>query len=285
MTKSQSQLAILGAASGLGQKHLGLEFGPAAIRGTGIISALCDGGWLLKDFGDVTTEQGNFDARGVVEKVRLFSLVALREFGKLLLLGGDHSVSVGSIQAALEYYPRLRVVWVDAHGDMNTPESSLTGNLHGMPLAKLLGLFDSDSCSPRLRPEQLCLIGVRSLDPFEEELIARLGIAVFTAQSVRRDGIGAILEKARILDGDEPIHLSFDVDAVDPIIAPATGIHVPDGLLAEEALALCSTLGSRGQLVSMDFTELNPLRAGTPEELDRTLALARDLILTAWCAE
>jgi arginase len=225
-------LAILGVPSGLGQLRPGLEFGPKALRSTGILKDFFHLGWKPADLGDVAPCDAGGDAWSVIDRVKTLSDAAMRRYGRMLLLGGDHSVSVGSIRAALSVHPDLKVIWVDAHGDMNTPETSPTGNLHGMPLASLLGLFRKQDRHPVLLPENLCLVGVRALDPAEADLIARTGIQVATVTQVKEKGIAKVLSDFGVITGRQPIHLSFDIDALDPSEASATGIHVADGLLA-----------------------------------------------------
>lgn len=279
---SLPKLTILGAASGLGQKKPGLECGPGALRNTGLVTALHKNGWNINDLGDVSAKHLDGDEWKVIDQIQLLCRDAMSNSGRVLLLGGDHSVSIGSIRASLKTHPKLKVLWIDAHGDMNTPESSPTGNLHGMPLATLLGLFRSGRDDSILLPENLCLMGVRSLDPAEIELIDRMGIAVVTADQIRADGIEKALADSGLLEGSCPIHLSLDIDALDPTEASATGILVPNGLHSSEVLSICEAIGESQRLVSMDLVEVNPLLATSAAELRHTLELAHNLILTAW---
>lgn len=212
----------------------------------------------------------------------------------VLTLGGDHSVALGSIAGiarARAGKTRTAVVWVDAHADINTPESTQSGNLHGMPLAFLLRLMSLDGLAgyewlqgvPRLAPRDLVYIGLRDLDAGEKQAIRALGIKAFTMQDVDRWGIGKVMEMtcdhllgagrasaagtaaaaaAATAQLPTALHLSFDIDAVDPAVAPSTGTAVPGGLSWREAHYVCESCAETGLLRSMDMVEVNPLLAG-----------------------
>jgi arginase len=185
-----------------------------------------------------------------------------------LTLGGDHSVAFGSIQGILRTRPNFGLVWVDAHGDFNTPDTSPSGNLHGMPLAALVGYvktglphFEWLERGPHLDPKRVALLGVRSLDTGEKRLLREAGISVFTMKDIDRYGIGRIMEQVLEVVGSEgrPIHVSFDIDSMDPQEAPGTGTRVRGGLTYREAHYILESLADTKQLGSMDLVEINPV--------------------------
>jgi arginase len=191
---------------------------------------------------------------------------AARDGDFVLLAGGDHSVAAGSVSAALAVRPDVGVVWVDAHADINTPATSPSGSMHGMPVALLTRAaqahagreWDFLRGSPRLEPSALVYVGLRDLDPEEAALVRSLGILAFSMQDVDQRGIARVMAAAlRHLKG-RPLHLSFDVDAVDPGVIAATGTAVPGGLSYREAHFVCEAVAATSRLVSMDLVELNP---------------------------
>ena len=228
----------------------------------------------------------------------------------VLTLGGDHSIALGSISGILSSkringnkqgegtHGDLAVLWIDAHADINDPITSPSGNIHGMPLSFLLRLFDPIKVEgynwlgnvPSLNKERLCYIGLRDLDAGEKEFIKKLGIRAFTMQDVDKHGIGKVMELAidhiqRKLPGMThavpiPMHLSFDIDAVDPTVAPATGTRVRGGLSYREAHYVCEAAAETGLLTAMDIVEVNP-KLGTEEEAKTTVNLAVELVQSA----
>jgi len=201
---------------------------------------------------------------------RVYSAAADGKF--VLTIGGDHSIASGSITAILQRRPEAAVVWVDAHGDCNTPDSSPSGNYHGMPLAHLMGWFGKrvagfEWCDDHLAkqgalPEdRVALIALRDVDPEERELLRKSGVHVFTMTDVDRLGIGAVMEMAlERVDPKKrrPLHLSFDIDSCDPNIAPGTGTKARGGLSYREAHYICERLAMTRRLGSMDLVEVNP---------------------------
>jgi len=228
----------------------------------------------------------------------------------VLTLGGDHSIALGSISGVLSgrgkeegggggrEHGDLAVLWIDAHADINDPITSPSGNIHGMPLSFLLRLFDPVKVEgyewlghvPSLNKERLCYIGLRDLDAGEKDFIKRLGIRAFTMQDIDRHGIGKVMELAidhiqRKLPGmthavPVPLHLSFDIDALDPTVAPATGTRVKGGLSYREAHYVCEAAAETGLLTSMDMVEVNP-KLGNDEEAKMTVNLAVELVQSA----
>jgi arginase len=202
-----------------------------------------------------------------------------------LILGGDHSLAAGSLAGVLDRRPDARVLWIDAHGDLNTPDTSPSGNVHGMPLGAALGqapgLFpDLDWDQRHLAADQLVLVGIRSLDPGERELIRRLGIRVFTIADVDRLGIYEVIQRA--LDHLDPapgrLHLSLDLDVVDPSAAPGVGTPVSGGITTREAHLAMEQVAQSGLLGSLEAVEVNAIR----DHENQTGRLATDLVLSAF---
>lgn len=204
-----------------------------------------------------------------------------------LILGGDHSMSLGIIPALKYHYPNLKVLWVDAHGDINTPKTSPTGNLHGMPVAALLGLFPLyknagwEWFSPCLDPSDIVYIGVRDLDWGEEKIMKHYGIRCYTTDDVKQRGMAEVIEEACEYlnpDGNSPVHVSFDIDSLDPRYAPATGVPVKDGLTLNQVIDMASYIKSTQQMVSLEMVEFNPDEVKYPFEVNLTKACMERVI-------
>ena len=264
-------LELIGAPFAFGQPQAGVAAAPRALRDAGLRTD-CD--------------RGDLDASGppsaCLRRLHDETRDALISGNRALVVGGDHSLSLGSISGALAASPDLRVLWVDAHGDMNTPLTSPTGRLHGMPIAGLLGEYDPGFSwmSRRLRADRLVLFGVRDLDPGEEALIRRRGLVVYTMERIRALGPDlAIAGALSALGANGPIHVSFDIDALDPFFAPATGTPVPGGLNPDTAARLMRAVAGTGRVRSMDLVEVNPELApwghGGQATLDAAISLAR----------
>lgn len=177
--------------------------------------------------------------------------------------GGDHSIGISTVGAFTEQYPDGYVVWIDAHADVNLPEYSLSGNTHGMPLAFLLNLenfgeknFSWLKCF--LNPEKLIYVGLRDVDPFEQQILDKLKIRYYTAQDIKTKGMVHVAREISSICNHQNLHVSFDIDSVDPRLAPATGLHVPNGLLTEDLQMLTWYLGDSAILRSVDVVEVNP---------------------------
>lgn len=275
----KKKLSLLGVASGLGQKHHGLEDAPRVLREHGLESLLSQY-FEVKDLGNIPS---GGDQWKLIDHVYESSLKALLNFQLLLTIGGDHSLSMGTVQASLKKYPKTKVLWIDAHGDINTPVTSLTGNLHGMPLAGLLNLFsmNKEKCI-KLQPERLCLVGVRDLDPAEKTVLEELEIKNYSSEEVNLLPI-AVLKKVHnwINDGShDAVHLSLDVDSLDPSFAPATGTRVNKGLSLEFVNELVKIAANSGLLVSFDIVEMNPSMALSIGELETTIGSIMSIIST-----
>ncbi len=182
-----------------------------------------------------------------------------------LVLGGDHSVAIGTLAGLADVYKRLGVIWIDAHGDLNTEATSPSGNIHGMALAASLGhghplLTGIRTAGAKLRPEHTVIVGARSLDPGERAAIRSFGVGCYTMHDIDRLGMPRVMEEAirRVSSGTDGVHLSFDIDSVDPVAAPGTGTPVPGGLSYREAHLALELLFEAGIVTSAEFVELNP---------------------------
>jgi arginase len=273
---------IIGVSLDLGGNRRGVDMGPSAFRIAGLgerLSALgipvVDDGDLVapipetKAFGDPGKKYIREIAR-VCEKLYKASLATFDKGGFPLVLGGDHSVASGSVAATAEFVRRdgkpLGLIWVDAHGDMNTPATSTSGNVHGMPLASLLGPEPSElsrigGVTPKVRPEHTVLIGIRNLDEREKELVRASGVRVFTMKDIDRSGIAVVAEQALAIAGHGTggVHVSFDLDVCDPTIAPGVGTPVKGGLDYREAHTLMEIVADSSLLRALDLVEVNPI--------------------------
>jgi arginase len=273
---------IIGVPLDLGGNRRGVDMGPSAFRIAGISERLIALGVPVVDEGDVVAPIPETKALGdpskkyireiarVCEKLFKTSLAALDKGGFPLVLGGDHSLAAGSVAATAEFLRRegkpLGLIWVDAHGDMNTPSSSGSGNVHGMPLASLLGpepaeLSRLGGFSPKVLPEHTVLIGIRNLDEREKEIVRESRVHVFTMKDIDRSGIATVTEQAIALAGAGTggLHVSFDLDACDPSIAPGVGTPVKGGLDYREAHMLMEMISDSGLLRALDLVEVNPI--------------------------
>jgi arginase len=274
---------IIGVSLDLGGNRRGVDMGPSAFRIAGLGERLAalglqvvDEGDLVapipetKSFGDPTKKYIREIAR-VCEKLYKASLAALEKGGFPLVLGGDHSLAAGSVAATAEYVRRdegkpLGLIWVDAHGDMNTPSSSGSGNVHGMPLASLLGpepaeLSRIGGFTPKVRPDHTVLIGIRNLDEREKEIVRASGVLVFTMKDIDRSGLAQVAAQALAIAGNGTggVHVSFDLDVCDPAIAPGVGTPVKGGLDYREAHMMMEMVADSGLLRGLDLVEVNPI--------------------------
>lgn len=274
----QMQVNILGACSGLGQKLVGLELTPELIRQNGFLQILKDSKTKFTDLGDIKplSPADIWPFLGQI-KEKVSNHISKDQI--LFNLGGDHSIAIGTIAGTLDKFPEARVIWIDAHGDINTPASSVTGNLHGMPLAAILGLFKTGLTSAVLKKENLILIGIRDLDHFEAELLKDLNIVVITAHEITKEPILALNKVAAWLKlKDTPIHISFDIDSVDPETAPATGLRVAGGLNKEFISGLVTQIAATKKVLAIDLVELNAKQAKNKAEVDSTIDVFLDIL-------
>ena len=212
-----------------------------------------------------------------------------------LILGGDHSIGLGSLAALLKARPNVGIIWVDAHADLNTPDSSPSGNMHGMPVGLLMdGVMNVNDAPlgcewikdyPRLSPDSIVYVGLRDVDAEERRLIRKLKIKAFTMTDIDHHGIGRVMDMAleHLLqkDPNRPLHLSYDIDAIDPVLAPATGTTVRGGLTFREAHYVAESTAASGNLASAEIVELNPSlvdESGASETIDLGLQIVTSLM-------
>jgi arginase len=270
-------VAIIGAPVDLGADRRGVDMGASAIRYAGLEPALRELGYGVRDLGNVevgvaeTLSEGTPNAKYLEPIIRMAERLAERVGTAIdegyvpLVLGGDHSVSLGTV-AGVTRRRRVGILWIDAHGDFNTPETSGSGNVHGMVLAALAGqgprrMVDVDGRSPKVEPGNIALVGVRSLDEGERANLRSCGVHVFTMHDIDRAGLPEVIERAiaRASAGMDGIHLSLDLDVVDPLQAPGVGTPVPGGLTFRETHLAMEMIATSGRLVSMEAVEVNPI--------------------------
>ena len=283
----------------MGQSRRGVDMGPSAFRIAGLNEKIAALGYDVVDKGDLpspipeTKKHGDPKKKFIREIARVCDKLyqtarESQEEGALpLILGGDHSLAAGSVAAsaarARGQNQSIALLWIDAHGDMNTPASSPSGNVHGMPLAALLGpepaeLSSIGGFSPTVLAEHTALVGVRNLDAREKELVRESGVHVYTMKDIDRLGVAAVMASAleAVGRGTSGLHVSFDLDVCDPSIAPGVGTLVKGGLNYREAHLLMELIAETGRLTALDLVEVNPaldLR-NTTAELGVELALS-----------
>jgi arginase len=289
-----TRVAIIGAALDLGAGRRGVDMGPSAIRYAGLSDRLEGAGLEVEDRGNVqaaiaeTRAGGSERARFLDEILETCERVAAeveqaRGDGLVpLLLGGDHSIAMGSL-SGLAGSGRGGVLWLDAHGDLNTPETTPSGNVHGMPLAAALGLCESFSRDglrlPALDPARVAVVGVRSLDPGEQALVRELGIAVYTISDLDRRGVEPVMTEA--LDrvkGGSFVHVSVDLDVLDPEVAPGVGDPVRGGLSYREAHLALELVAEAEVMDALDIVEVNPIH----DHENATAGVAVELAVSAF---
>ena len=267
-------IGILGVPMDLGQGRRGVDMGPSAMRYARLQELLQALGHNVHDHGDVQVPVVESlraqQALGYLEVIRAVCQDTIKAMHQMpagvfpIVLGGDHSIAMGSVAGASRG-ERIGLIWLDAHADFNTPETSPSGNIHGMPLAHLCGLgnprlVELGGPGAKVRPEDVVLIGIRSLDPGEVRLLRERGITVFTMKEVDMQGIPAIAQQVVAkLAGFSRVHVSLDADVLDPGIAPGVGTPVPGGLTYREAHLLMELLADARLVTSLDLVEVNPI--------------------------
>ncbi|GGK31298.1 arginase [Caldalkalibacillus thermarum] len=272
------KVSILGVPMDLGQGRRGVDMGPSAMRYANAKERLEKLGFEVKDLGDIpvpsieerTSNELNLKCLDEVVEVnqvladRVSEIVAGGSFP--LILGGDHSIAIGTIAGVARHYKRLGVIWFDAHGDLNTGETSPSGNIHGMSLAVSLGigherLTGIGGYAPKIKPENVVIIGVRELDEGEKHLIREIGLKVYTMHEVDRLGMTRVMEEAisHVTQGTDGVHLSLDLDGLDPHDAPGVGTPVIGGLTYRESHLAMEMLAEADIITSAEFVEVNPI--------------------------
>ena len=295
-----SAVHLIGVPLDLGGSRRGVDMGPSAFRIAGLGEKIAALGRAVVDRGDLaspipeTRKHGDPNKKFIKEiaKVcdRLYqsARASIEEGAMPLVLGGDHSLAAGSVAASAAHArgagKAVGLLWIDAHGDMNTPVSTPSGNVHGMPLAALLGpdpaeLSSIGGFTPTVLPQHTALVGVRNLDEREKELVRHSGVHVFTMKDIDRLGVAAVAADAlRVVTHDTSgFHVSFDLDVCDPSIAPGVGTPVKGGLNYREAHLLMEMIAESGLLVAMDLVEVNP----TLDIRNITAELGAELALSA----
>ena len=295
------RIKIIGVPIDLGFGRRGVDMGPSALRISGLAEDLRKLDYSVDDLGDIQSpipELCNLDDKNAryLPEIKDACIKLSNTINKVLLdgaipltIGGDHSLAIGSIAGVSRFLKekgkKIGLIWFDAHGDMNTPESTNSGNIHGMPLAVSLGLgakglTNIGGFSPKVESKNAVLIGVRNLDEREKSLIINSGIKVYTMKEIDEKGISYIIEEAidLITSNTDYIHLSFDMDVCDPSIAQGVGTPVKGGLNYREAHLAMEKIAESGTLLSMDMVEINPIL----DYKNSTAELGAELILSAF---
>lgn len=272
-------ISVIGVPMDLGQSRRGVDMGPSAMRYAGAIEKLTKLKYIVKDLGDIpinrpvnneSTDGTNLkNLHQVIEANQQLADMVDEEIQKNnfpLIFGGDHSIAIGSLAGIAKHYKNLGVIWYDAHGDLNSSETSPSGNIHGMPLAVSLGighdkLVNISDYVPKIKPENIVIIGARSLDPGEKELIKEKGIKVFTMHEIDRLGMPNVMSEAikYLKDRTDGVHLSLDLDGLDPSEAPGVGTPVLGGITYRESHLAMEMLEESGMITSAEFVEVNPI--------------------------
>jgi arginase len=273
---------VLGVPMDLGSGRRGVDMGPSAIRIAGVDDRLVELGHKVVDDGDIVIKNmeelkvGDESARYLPEIARAANTLAkkverIMTLGHFpLVVGGDHSIAVGTVSGISAFArtqgKRVGLLWIDAHGDINTPETSPTGNIHGMPLAALLGFGAQELTTvagppPKVNPANVALVGIRSLDAGEKKRLHETGVQVHTMSDIDRHGVHRIMKKAlaRVTDGTDYVHVSFDLDAVDPTVAPGVGTPVKGGLDYREGHLIMEIIHDTRVMTSLEMVEVNPI--------------------------
>jgi arginase len=295
------KIRIMGVPLDLGQSRRGVDMGPSAVRVAGLEARLEELGHVVEDGGNVAVaipEQktvGDPNAKYLKEitatctKLADLVLKTLDAGVVPLVLGGDHSVAAGTVAGVSEFYrrqnQRIGLIWIDAHTDINTPESSPSGNVHGMPLAAITGLGPPElshiyNFSPKVNPDNCVLVGVRDIDAVEKENVRRAGIEVFTMRDIDERGMRTVMEEALRAAGRGTVgyHVSLDMDWIDPEDAPGVGTPVRGGATYREAHLAMEIMADHGRMLSFEIVEVNPVI----DEHNRTADLAVELALSAF---
>jgi arginase len=295
------KIRVIGVPLDLGQSRRGVDMGPSAVRVAGLEARLEALGHVVEDAGNITVaipeqkKEGHPHAKYLKEITATCTkhaelVLKTLEAGKVpLCLGGDHSMGAGTVAGVAEFYRRqsqkIGLIWIDAHTDINTPDSSPSGNVHGMPLAAIMGLGPPElanifNFSPKVQPENCVLVGVRDIDAIEKAHVHRAGIEVLTMRDIDERGMRTVMEEALRMAGrgTAGYHVSLDMDWVDPEDAPGVGTPVRGGATYREAHLAMEIIADHGRMLSMEIVEVNPVI----DEHNRTADLAVELALSAF---
>lgn len=289
-----NHLSIIGVPMDLGQMRRGVDMGPSAIRYAGMNERLEQLNYVIEDLGDIEIPRPKSNREEKLDNLRNLNEIAegtkrlaekvdqVVEKGSFpLVLGGDHSIAMGTLAGLAKHYNNMGVIWYDAHGDLNTADSSPSGNIHGMPLAVSLGIGHEKLTSihgdePKVKPENIVIIGARSLDEGERVLIEEKGIKVYTMHEVDRMGMTQVMDESieYLKDRTDGVHLSLDLDGLDPNEAPGVGTPVLGGLSYRESHLAMEMLYQSGMITSAEFVEVNPIL----DEKNKTATVAVGLM-------
>lgn len=300
-----SSIRIFGVPMDLGQQRRGVDMGPSAVRYAGLQERLAGLGYTVTDHGNIPVPVAETmqaaaaplrDADG--HELRAYHLDAVAQvcaavyehFRRaaqadefVIFLGGDHSISMGTV-AGVSTRGRQGVIWVDAHADYNTPRTTPSGNIHGMSVAALLGdgppaLTDIGGPGPKIHPDQVAMIGIRNLDELERQRLIRSGIGVFTMKDIDEEGIATIARRSLArFDHLDGLHISLDMDSIDPAEAPGVGTPVRGGLTYREAHLLMEIFAESGKVRSLDIVEINPILDNHNQTAELAVELAASLL-------
>jgi arginase len=294
-------IRLIGVPMDLGASRRGVDMGPFAVRYADLRERLEALGHTVEDLGNVAVPFREDAERGAQRGARYLGAITsvCRDLAALtrtaldqqhfpLFLGGDHSLAAGSVAGAAAHLAardaRLGVIWIDAHADLNTPGSSRSGNVHGMPLAHLLGHGDSALANvagikPAVRASNVAIVGLRDADDAEREHLTKWKVRALTMRAIDERGVRSVMDEAIAIatDGTEGIWVSFDLDCLEPETAPGVGTAVPGGMTYREAHLAMEMLADTGKLVGMDMVEVNPVL----DEHNRTATLGTELVLSA----
>lgn len=294
---NNKNISIIGVPSDYGQRRRGVDMGPSAMRYAGVVERLEALGYDVQDEGDIQVKKDNLVIEQNNKLLNINDIIKIStQLGNYvenviktnrfpLVLGGDHSIAIGTLSGLTKQYKNLGVIWYDAHADLNTPDTTPSGNIHGMPLAISVGLGDDRltriyGFTPKIKPENVIIIGARSVDPGEKELIKKLGIKVYSMHEIDRLGMTRVMEEAidyfrtRQVDG---VHLSLDLDALDPLYTPGVGTPVPGGITYRESHLAMEMLEEAKIITSAEFVEVNPILDEKNKTADTAVALMGSL--------
>src|SRR5258705_10935446 len=296
----QSHIAVIGAPLDLGAGRRGVDMGPSAIRVANLNRRISSLGYDLEDLGNIPVDQPEGLPEGPVRARYLPQIAAtcrrlalevekaVRDEKVPLVLGGDHSIAIGTVSGVSKYFRKKKqsvgLIWIDAHADMNTPESSPSGNIHGMPLGCCVGIGPDEltrifGYAPKVAPRRVALVGVRDVDQLEAPHVRDSGVRAFTMRHIDERGLRSVMEEAIEIasNGTAGFHLSLDMDYVDPREAPGVGTPVRGGGTYREAHLAMEMICDSGTMLAMEVVEVNPVI----DEVNRTADLAVELIMSA----
>lgn len=269
----KKEIAIIGVPTDFGQNKRGVDMGPSAIRYASLVESLQELDYQVFDKGNISiptqsTHQQNNQLKNVNEIIEVCQvltenvseMIENKQFP--IVLGGDHSIAIGTVSGVAEHYDNLGVIWFDAHGDLNTPDTTPSGNIHGMSLAILLGYGDKrlTGDTPKVNTKNIVIIGARSLDIGEQQFIKEKGIKVYTMHEIDKLGMCQIMsESLQYLSQCDGIHVSLDLDGLDPSDAPGVGTQVKGGITYREGHLAMEMLAESKKIVSLEIVEVNPI--------------------------